>query len=133
MKYSGVLNILFVILAYHWSRCLKVRLTYLRLVLACVKIKASTKWHKEKLDSFEKKLWTGVQCELRNFQKEKKNEEIQRLYDKPDNYHFLRSKRFEWTRHVWRAKERLTNKVMIGIPRRKDPCSGDRGRDGLTG
>jgi hypothetical protein len=44
----------------------------------------------------------------------RKNEDLQRLYNKPNICKFLSSKILEWAGHVWRAERCLIIKVLDG-------------------
>jgi len=57
-----------------------------------------------------------------------KNEDLQRLYNKPNICKFLSSKRLEWAGHVWRAKGRLIRKVLDGNLNGKRPIGRPRQR-----
>ena len=45
----------------------------------------------------------------------RKNEDLQKLYNKPNICKFLSSKRLEWAGHVWRAEGCLIRKVLDGM------------------
>lgn len=58
----------------------------------------------------------------------KKNEDLERLFDKPNIRLFLKAKRLEWAAHVWRATESLTRNVLIENPQKKRPRGRPRQR-----
>ncbi|KAF0772561.1 Reverse transcriptase domain-containing protein [Aphis craccivora] len=108
-------------------------ITYLRpkATYAC-ETWASTKGDEEKLSSFERKILRkiyGPVCNVNSgiFER-RKNDEIQRLFNKPSICQFVRSKIIEWAGHVWRAEGCLIWKVMVGNPTGKRPLGRPRQR-----
>lgn len=58
----------------------------------------------------------------------RKNEDLQRLYNKPNICKYLSSKRLEWAGHVWRAEGCLIRKVFDGNMNGKRPIGRPRQR-----
>jgi hypothetical protein len=86
---------------------------------------ASTKGDEEKLVIFERKILRRIYGPVFNVDigvfERWKNEDLQRLYNKPNICKFLRSKRLEWAGHVWRAEGCLIRKVLDGNLNGKRP------------
>jgi hypothetical protein len=101
-------------------------ITYLRLIAtyAC-DTWASTKVDEEKLAIFERKILRRIygpvfNVNLRVFER-RRNEDLQRLYNKPNICKFLSRKRLEWAGHVWHAEGCLIRKVLDGNLNGKRP------------
>jgi len=90
---------------------------------------ASTKGDEGKLAVFEKKILRRIygpvfNIDLGVFEK-RKNEDLQRLYNKPNICKFLSSKRLEWAGHVWRTEpliRKVLNGNLSGKRRIRRPC-----------
>jgi len=80
---------------------------------------------KRKLAIFETKILRRIYGPVFNVDievfKRRKNEDLQRLYNKPNICNFLSSKRPEWAGHMWRAEGCLKRKVLNGNLSGKDP------------
>jgi len=96
-------------------------LSYLRSVVTYAsETRSLTKGDSRKLITIERKVLRNIfgpnyNTKLQMFER-RKNQEIQKLYNRSNIISYIRSKRLEWFGHVWRAdgqvvKEILANKI----------------------
>jgi hypothetical protein len=94
-------------------------ITYLRPIAtyAC-ETWASTKDGEAKLAIFERKILRRIYGPVFNANlgifERRKNEDLQKLYNKPNICKFLSNKILEWAGHVWRVEGCLIRKVLDG-------------------
>jgi len=103
----------------------KLYTSYLRpIVMYACETWSTTQGDEEKLLTFERKVLRKIYGPIRNQNREygrRKNDELERLYNKPNIGLFLKAKRLEWAGHVWRAGESVIRNVLIRNPTKKRP------------
>jgi len=110
----------------------KLYTSYLRpIVMYACETWSTTQGDEEKLLTFEKKVLRKIYGPVRNQIGEyerRKNDELGRLYNKPNICLFLKAKRLEWAGHVWRAGESVIRNVLTRNPTKKRPRGRPRQR-----
>jgi len=103
----------------------KLYTSYLRpIVMYACETWSTTQGGEVKLLTFERKVLRKIYGPVRNQIGEyerRKNDELGRLYNKPNICLFLKAKRLEWAGHVWRAGESIIRNVLIRNPTKKRP------------
>ena len=92
---------------------------------------SKTQGDEEKLLTFERKILRKIYgpARLQNGEYERrKNEDLERLFSKPNIKLYLKAKRLEWAGHVWRDTDSLTRNVVIKNPQKKRPRGRPRQR-----
>jgi hypothetical protein len=107
-----------------YNFCVSINNTsYLRpIVMYACETWFTTQGDEEKLLTFERKVLWKIYEPVRNQIGEyerRKNDELGRLYNKPNICLFLKAKRLEWAGHVWRAGESVIQNVLIRNPTKK--------------
>jgi len=105
----------------------KLYTSYLRpIVMYACETGSTTQGDEEKLLTFERKVLRKIYGPVRNQNGEyerRKNDELGRLYNKPNIRLFIKAKRLEWAGHVWWAGESVIRNVLIRNPTKK-ACKG---------
>jgi len=86
-----------------------------------------TKGDEKKLMRFETKIQQNIYDVLRfnretnTYDERRRNNELQKLYDRSNIIAFIRNKLLEWFGHTWRIDGQLIKKLMRKINKIKDP------------
>jgi len=62
--------------------------------------------------------------------REEKNHELQELYRRSNIISYMKSKRLEWSSHVWRADGQVMKEVLVTKINKKRPLGRIQGPDG---
>jgi len=110
----------------------KLYTSYLRpIVMYACETWSTTQGDEEKLLTFKRKVLRTIHGPVRNQNGEyerRKNDELERLYNKSNIGLFLKAKRLEWAGHVWRVGESVIRNVLIRNPTKKRPRGRPRQR-----
>jgi sorting nexin-29 len=117
------------------SRTSKILLyhSYLRpIVIYACETWSITKGDEKKLIIFERKILRNIYGsrfnQETNTYERRTNDELQKLYKRPNILAFIRNKRLEWFGHTWKADGQLIKKVLVGKINKTRPLGRPRTR-----